>query len=1543
MHSLTSRGILASSHQSHEWQQTDGGPDANSDFRRNFLRNGFGVAESGELEPLHNDPANLSHFMSQMAPRWHALTKEADIRAARYGQTVTQDNVGNYYGVFHERSGPVLPQSQMPYGGGFSWGPWINTKFVEAYGNNGRDLPPLPNGSSFSLVSYVAGLRAKGLTPEELTREPILHEYIRFTQNTTVGRWVDLRRGAKAQAAKEDRPFPLGVYGNLECMAFQAKDACAWAQNRQPVMTAQFVDVIVLEASMTIPEFKVALAAGNFEKPVFPYPDTCPDPCEGPSAVARAMGVVPASTTSHARWYGVYRHLFTDRRSVADVAVLLDLPVFFWRGFSSLAWPGNQPHVLAMQNITALLDEEHTPYDVIFEGHADFYDDTKHWARLKSYSTLILPRVESISDAHVEQIRLFAAGGGHVVVLGDVSGLFDQEDRPRARPAFEALRSKGAVTFVNDTVFGAFMENVTAESSRSAIIRALQLNEDPLIETDFPPTVNLAMWLHGNGPMLSVQFGNGDIHRTSHETDNTSFALSMRVHHEPNVKLEAWFYSWSLPGGAPVRLPFHIGGERINVTVPPFARFGAVVIGALGEPEIRAEAGMVQKLTSRLELASTVTPGQSATPAGLSSARALLKEIQGPYAATLYNPSHTLLSKLNAIVIALNKTLRQVHNDSIEFNFRSRSATTNSKGLVRIDLGAGPATPGWNHVGANTSFTPGAAGWLGEQSYAFGSPAPAALSRKGSSGLPQPCPFMTDAVLCSYLYSNSSQRSDLRVTLPHPGNFTVELVMGEPTSMLTRVALSYVWDSTGELLGVGQRMPASGEFTSIAFSVAVPVPTAGRLPTVTLSLGGMSVAQYFEFDDRSTGVGANGRPGNESHYDLLGWLVNAIIIRESSAPLPLAAAASLHAHKVMASGIRDWWILGALDDSNASCMDNPSMADSEPVPLDWLNLSRSYPRKGGGQGLAAWQRVTLNGSLAYLDLLQHGVRDSNQPAWGASALALTHVQNTGNTPKRVALVGSTTGVGMGWLGATEVFRDQLNTGLLVREEHVEVVLQPGWNRLTVRACTNWGAEGWGIWMGLQNLAGGRVDGIRVNACGPLCRLKQDDARVLNNSDLASVTVHCADRFNCTEPIQTALDFGASSITISNGHGSSLPMSVEPLFVRRSDCTITLSPGVELLAMAGQFHGLYDSLVTVINASNVTLIATGATLRMRKSDYLPPLYKKGEWRMALQIRASRGVTVIGGRYIDAGGDAVYIDGGAGLFNPPSNIVLDGLYCDSAWRNGMSVISAVNLTVRNSVFIRTNGTNPQCGIDLEPDGPTDRLQGIVFSNITLHNNQKCGFAMSLYAIVNSSQPVDITIESMAITDVPSTAYSWGAAPTRWVGGYGLQLADAYNLTGTFRVRNLSISDTFTAAIYVVNWPAGSILMSFDGLMITRCAAGTTQPEVPIFGSVSPIVLFPLSCDQSCNATQRCPWQTDAQLPAGGMSFKSTTIDTPTHRPWLSRMWDGLHSHADSRFGQPGSLADISGVVQVVDGSGSKCVEANVGSDAGNITVKVVCSGI
>ena len=85
------------------------------------------------------------------------------------------------------------------------------------------------------------------------------------------------------------------------------------------------------------------------------------------------------------------------------------------------------------------------------------------------------------------------------------------------------------------------------------------------------------------------------------------------------------------------------------------------------------------------------------------------------------------------------------------------------------------------------------------------------------------CTLQADAVLCSYLFSNSTSRSDLRLTLPQAGSYTVEIVVGEPSSMVTRVALTNVW--SGAVQGV--------TFLELRMCMCVPVLTRLNRKSIT--------------------------------------------------------------------------------------------------------------------------------------------------------------------------------------------------------------------------------------------------------------------------------------------------------------------------------------------------------------------------------------------------------------------------------------------------------------------------------------------------------------------------------------------------------------------------------------------------------------------------------------------------------------------------------------------------------------------------------------
>ena len=419
-----------------------------------------------------------------------------------------------------------------------------------------------------------------------------------------------------------------------------------------------------------------------------------------------------------------------------------------------------------------------------------------------------------------------------------------------------------------------------------------------------------------------------------------------------------------------------------------------------------------------------------------------------------------------------------------------------------------------------------------------------------------------------------------------------------------------------------------------------------------------------------------------------------------------------------------------------------------------------------------------------------------------------------------------------------------------------------------------------------------------------------------------VSVRCQDPTNCTVPIQQAFDSPtAKSIVISSSTGQ--PVSVDPLFVRKGNRTIIFAPGLELVAKQGAFRGTNDCLLSLRGVSNVNVVATGATLRMRKLEYIPPLYALAEWRHLISIAGSTHVSVVGGSYQNAGGDGVYITGGHGTEYSRA-ILLEGITVDGAWRNGLSVISVVNLVVNNSVFANTNGTNPQCGIDLEPNLSSDRLQGIKFFNITLAQNARCGFTMGPYALANSSQPVGVAIDGMRVIGVPGSVRD--AAVNRTLddpAGQGIVLSDAYKVHGSVTIQNINISDTLAQAVLFANWPSGFIDTKFAHMIVRNCTH-----ELQWHGfNLSQIVLLP---------TGSTGKDSNASLPAGGVQFESTTVFDTICRPWLSCLWDGTHGHST-----PPSLSDISGSVTVHNPKALAGCPADFGKQPTEIEVYVTCN--
>lgn len=232
-----------------------------------------------------------------------------------------------------------------------------------------------------------------------------------------------------------------------------------------------------------------------------------------------------------------------------------------------------------------------------------------------------------------------------------------------------------------------------------------------------------------------------------------------------------------------------------------------------------------------------------------------------------------------------------------------------------------------------------------------------------------------------------------------------------------------------------------------------------------------------------------------------------------------------------------------------------------------------------------------------------------------------------------------------------------------------------------------------------------------------------------------------DEGDATRCLQEAINSGVRRLIVDN---VGKPWVVEPIKCV-SNQEIRFEPDVEVRAKRGSFKGGGDCLFTIANAHNVSLIGYGATLRMWRDDYdQPELYTKAEWRHVVSILSSRNVKVYGLTLTESGGDGIYV-GVATKGVTDTNIHIKDVVCDRNYRQGISVISARNLLIENTVMSNTGGTAPMAGIDFEPNGPDEMLVNCVMRNCTTRGNRSWGYVMYIPTLNGSSRPVSVRLEN------------------------------------------------------------------------------------------------------------------------------------------------------------------------------------------------------
>jgi hypothetical protein len=116
---------------------------------------------------------------------------------------------------------------------------------------------------------------------------------------------------------------------------------------------------------------------------------------------------------------------------------------------------------------------------------------------------------------------------------------------------------------------------------------------------------------------------------------------------------------------------------------------------------------------------------------------------------------------------------------------------------------------------------------------------------------------------------------------------------------------------------------------------------------------------------------------------------------------------------------------------------------------------------------------------------------------------------------------------------------------------------------------------------------------------------------------------------------------------------------------------------------------------------------------------------GEWGMGLELRACSTTTIVGLNVTDCWGDGIYV----GSLGARDSTAITIRQCRSRGnrRQGLSITSCIGGLVEDCEFSDTNGTPPQCGIDLEPNGSA-AVRDVRIVRCLTTNNRGPGIALS-----------------------------------------------------------------------------------------------------------------------------------------------------------------------------------------------------------------------
>ncbi|WP_415328881.1 right-handed parallel beta-helix repeat-containing protein [Chryseobacterium sp. MMS23-Vi53] len=118
---------------------------------------------------------------------------------------------------------------------------------------------------------------------------------------------------------------------------------------------------------------------------------------------------------------------------------------------------------------------------------------------------------------------------------------------------------------------------------------------------------------------------------------------------------------------------------------------------------------------------------------------------------------------------------------------------------------------------------------------------------------------------------------------------------------------------------------------------------------------------------------------------------------------------------------------------------------------------------------------------------------------------------------------------------------------------------------------------------------------------------------------------------------------------------------------------------------------------------------------------------GEWGYGIAVSGSENVYIQDVQSIDMWGDGInlqYAEPDTNTHLDCKNVQITNVHCYDNRRQGMSIESGIDVIVQNSLFEKTNGTGPGCGIDVESAAINSIVKNVIIQNCVFRDNFSSG---------------------------------------------------------------------------------------------------------------------------------------------------------------------------------------------------------------------------